>query len=428
MDKLPIDVLPIVFGYLDAKTCIGCRLVCRKWQRMAGKGCAFVRVKNGTLDPSRQEVVGRLTLNGSSGEEQMGSNCQQNKRTRGHLPEPRVLHSKQQTTSLTFLSSLARFDDRYSRVFPNAVATENHVFALKLERGCDESRLASLDLEKSSFEVASRCLDIMDWIPNVLPRLDVLYDNIQGKPRKLKRALEVLSLSGLHYLQRLSVRGCSSLETLYLPPSVVALDASGCTALRRICMPQSIHGDGLTALNLNGCRSLEPTNESLFGSHTIKQAMTNVVDVDMSAISPNLVPVLANALQATTRNETLSLRYVATDSIIMALSKSASARESLRLLDVAFSTELTDAAVEALVASAPNLERFNLRGCKKVSVECYNKIPVLLMNRRADGNADTTESSLASSGSTERRARKGDNIFTFVGSGPPKPHKRIKLA
>jgi hypothetical protein len=90
----------------------------------------------------------------------------------------------------------------------------------------------------------------------------------------------------------------------------------------------------------------------------------------------------------------------------MALSQSTSARESLRFIDVAFSSEVTDTALGALVQSASKLERLNLRGCKKVSVECYNKLPVLLKNRMS-GTVDGQSSS-------DRKARKGDNNFSFI--------------
>ena len=195
------------------------------------------------------------------------------------------------------------------------------------------------------------------------------------------RVLEVLNISELHHLQRLSVRGCSFLRRLYLPPNLVALDASGCTNLRHLSMPRGVGSDGLEALNLNGCRSLEmQEGNELFGPGT-ELALRNAKEVDLSAVSTRAAPAIARALGVTTCLETLSLRYVATDHMLMALSQSISARESLRLIDVAFSTEVTDTAVDALVQGASKLERFNLRGCKKVSVECYNKVPVLLLKR-----------------------------------------------
>jgi hypothetical protein len=178
-------------------------------------------------------------------------------------------------------------------------------------------------------------------------------------------------------------------------------------------MPRDVGSHGLEALNLNGCRSLEvQEGNELFGPVT-ELAFRNAKEVDFSAVSTRAALAIARALGVTTCLETVSLRYVATDHMLMALSHSTSARESLRFIDVAFSSEVTDTALGALVQSASKLERINLRGCTKVSVECYNKLPVLLLNRMS-GTVDGQSS-------TDRKARKGDNIFSFVAAhGLPK--------
>jgi len=425
MDSLPVDVLPIVFSYLDAAACMRCRLVCQRWQRISGKGCVLLALKYYALPPDgRRPVLGGVTLMGS-GEDWAGAetiNFRSLKRTRGHLPEPRVLFEGQEVTPLTVLSRLARFDNRFSHVLSDAVPTKERGFAVKIEREGGQTQLISLDMEASTFEVAWRACAGQRWI-NGVPHPGPLFDRIDEKPRKLKKALEWLNLTGLQHLQRLSVRGCSSLWKMFLPPGLVALDASGCTSLRLISVPEGVKDDGLIALNLSGCRSLEPRGEEMFGPWT-EQAMKSVKEVDLSAVNRSLAPALASALRVTTCLETLSLRYVATDDILLALSESESARETLRLLDVAFSTELTDVAVEALVQSAPNLERFNLRGCRGISIECYNKIPVLLMNRQSGYTSHDRESEPSTA---DRKARKGDNIFSFVASGV-KASKRAKLA
>ena len=131
----------------------------------------------------------------------------------------------------------------------------------------------------------------------------------------------------------------------------------------------------------------------------------------MSAVNPDVAPALASALRVNVCLESLSLRYVATDAMLLALSESESARGSLRLLDVAFSSKVTDTAVDVLVRSAPDLERLNLRGCSNISVECYNKVPVSLLNCK---NGRTGDNSACEQHDTERRARKGDLIFCFV--------------
>ena len=52
-----------------------------------------------------------------------------------------------------------------------------------------------------------------------------------------------------------------------------------------------------------------------------------------------------------------------------------------RLVDCAFSKQLSDAGVAALTRQATGLVRLNLRGCSKVSTECYNQTPIVLLAR-----------------------------------------------
>eukprot|EP00521_Asterionellopsis_glacialis_P008733 CAMPEP_0195285878 /NCGR_PEP_ID=MMETSP0707-20130614/3548_1 /TAXON_ID=33640 /ORGANISM="Asterionellopsis glacialis, Strain CCMP134" /LENGTH=156 /DNA_ID=CAMNT_0040345437 /DNA_START=171 /DNA_END=641 /DNA_ORIENTATION=- len=138
----------------------------------------------------------------------------------------------------------------------------------------------------------------------------------------------------------------------------------------------------------------------------------------------------------------LSLRYVATDEILEALASSKSCGYAcekgnknhstnfgtLRFVDVAFSPQLTDSSVKALVQRASLLERINLRGCKSISGLCYNEIPIELAHRRCGigtGHNDTRppQASCASSSWTTRihdhtmsttKKRKGDNIFHLI--------------
>lgn len=415
MEDLPIDVLPIVFSYLDASTCIRVRLVCHKWRLSSGRGCLFLRVGHLQSSEWRHDLrVGSIILKGSIHQDCIIDNAGSNrlKRTRGHLPEPNVFPEGLEVSSLTVLSGIARFDNRFHQVLSDGVATKWRGFAAKIERE-GQTPFVALDLEASKIEVAHRAM---------AGHSGPLFDGITGKPRSLKRALEFLNVCGLSQLKRLSVRGCSSLEALYLPPSLVAVDASGCTNLRRLSMPEGVSESGLVALNLNGCRSLETQGELLFGPGT-EQALVNAREIDLSGVNLIVAPAIARALRVTTCLDTLSIRYVATDDVLFALSESVSARETLRFIDVAFSTELTDTSVEVLIQSASKLERLNLRGCKKVSVECYNKVPVLLMNRQS-GVSGCDSGRLQSN--PGRKARKGDNVFSFVAATSRKSVKRAK--
>ena len=188
MDLLPLDVLPIVFSYLDAHTCIRCRFVSRRWRRNSSKGCIFIKVDDWLpLYPKEKRrssnVVGSITLVGSREgiEERERDNARSNrlKRTRGHLPEPSVLVQGQERSSITFLSDILCDHKHESGVLSDAVATKcwQRGMALKLERG-GQQNFESLDLEASTFEAAMRAS---------VGRTGPLFDKIEGKPLQLKR-------------------------------------------------------------------------------------------------------------------------------------------------------------------------------------------------------------------------------------------------
>mmetsp|Transcript_1266 Transcript_1266/g.2326 ORF Transcript_1266/g.2326 Transcript_1266/m.2326 type:complete len:426 (-) Transcript_1266:266-1543(-) len=397
MENLPIEILLAICRYLDVSACFKSRLVSRKWRRLAARGCISLTVSNRAFDriTFEESVIGSISLIGSLHECSSEEASKPRKRTRGHLPEPAVL--VRNDALLSVLSRFTRFENRPQHDQVDGVPTKLRGFAARIE--CDNrSPFVALDLKTSKFHGGQRlCTNVITG---------EILDTIIGRPRPIVRVLEVLNISELCHLQRLSVRGCSFLRQLFLPPNLVAFDASGCTYLRRLYMPRGVGCHGLEALNLNGCRSLEvQEGNELFGPGT-ELALRNANEVDLSAVSTRAALAIARALGVTTCLETVSLRYVATDHMLMALSQSTSARESLRFIDVAFSSEVTDTALGALVQSASKLERFNLRGCKKVSVECYNKLPVLLKNRMS-GTVDGQSSS-------DRKARKGDNIFFFI--------------
>jgi hypothetical protein len=231
----------------------------------------------------------------------------------------------------------------------------------------------------------------------------------------LKRILCQLDLSSLRHLDSCSVKGCGSLTIVHLPPSLTALDASFCGVLRRIVLP---FGQRVPchALNLNGCLLLEAsTPSSIFGAAT-SDVMRHLRELDMSSTNRLGHEMVAHALSLVQALEALSLRYVATDAALLALSQSLASHQSLRFLDVSFSANLSDSPCEVVVDAAPKLERLNLRACSNVSAAVYNTIPITLFRRINNSGGHVTESNSdadATNVQGRKNARKGDTIFFF---------------
>jgi hypothetical protein len=229
-----------------------------------------------------------------------------------------------------------------------------------------------------------------------------IHDSFRDtKPKSLQRVLCEVNLGGLCWLQSLSVRGCGSLELLVVPPSLTALDASGASRLRILSdghsdgwLPEQ--ASGCRVLNLNGCRELRRV-----GLLSRPRSLVHCRELDLSSCGRLPVSTVSEALRQAGSLASISLRYVARDPMLCALAASPAATGAaqqtvagggggtLRLLDCAFSAEMTDAGVVALVASARRLQRVNLRGCRSISTACYNQTPVTLVerNRAAESNA-----------------------------------------
>ena len=370
-------------------------------------------------------------------EEDKKSSATESIRARGHLPQPATLSAKSHSGKMTFSS------DRLVNGVPEPFNTTNsiafhvpdtqrsdaitggHVLTLtraELSEGYTcairaeglphiVKSLVSLDLSSSS-SVFEDCWSARGSDNNI-------FDKIRKhtKPRPFRSSLEHLDVSALHYLEQLSLRGCGNLKSLNLPPSLQTLDAGGCSKLERIDFPRGSKSF-LTALDLGGCRSLRENkkrtyNRSLPGllGPSTGAALTNIVNLDMSHVCKGdaLDQVFCDALRRTSCLEAFSLRYGATDDVLVALAESESARSGkLRLVDIAFSTNISDESVETLAKKSPSLERLNLRGCKKVSSSCYNHIPVYLERRRRrveDSKMLELDESFRSC------SRKGDNLF-----------------
>ena len=454
-DQLPREALAATFLFLNARESIGCRGVCKRWSSAAGAGCLILRLRG---QPARSRLfhggVGSVVFAGKMAEKKTlrskGGDDDEDKkpsaaesiRARGHLPQPATLSAKSHSGKMTFASDrlINGVPEPYNTnlSLPNSIAfhvpdtqrsdaiTGGHVLTLtraELSEGYTcairaeglpriVKSLVSLDLSSSSSVFQDCC--------SARGSDNKIFDKLRKytKPRPLRNSLEHLDVSALHNLEQLSLRGCGNLKSLNLPPSLQTLDAGGCSKLERIYFPRGSKSC-LTALDIGGCRSLRENKRrtynrlpGLLGPNT-GTALTNIVNLDISHVCKGdaLDQVFCDALRRASCLEAFSLRYGATDDVLVALAESESAHcGKLRLVDIAFSTNISDESVETLARKSPSLERLNLRGCKKVSSSCYNHIPVYLERRRRrveDGKMLELDESFRSC------SRKGDNLFYF---------------
>ena len=429
-ELLPLDALAAIFTYLRPTESICCRGVCRKWNNTAGSGTIQIRVKR--CSNQQHDIIGSVTLSGrikkneinddtsSSAEQRITSCSAQNVtefRTRGHLPSP----TSQTTQDMN-----------------NTIAA---TFGFVSDRLCDEDCTHALSTGMiASIATKNPCnasIQIEDSIKNPLVSIELgcskskfqygMSQNNQHmickekKVRTIRSSIIHLNVSCLQHLKFLSVNGCGSLKSLLLPPSIQSIDAKGCSQLLRIGFPNGCDGT-LQNLDLNGCRKLKQyysnttyytinKSKCLFGADTaIVLRIVRHLDLSQLQKEGTLDKDFCLGLSSTVSLETFSMRYCASDAIIMALAESESTcGGKLRLVDIAFSTKVTDVAVKMLVRNASALERINMRGCKGISGECYNNIPVYLERRRRGETVDEVleiDESFPSS-------RKGDNLFYF---------------
>jgi hypothetical protein len=396
--ELPEEALAMIFEHLDAAETLSVRRVCHDWRRRL-IGCAhlvFKSVHGGSQDPLRSVTLKGMKASTAVKDGKIPNTSLRRivKRTRGHLPEPNVLPDAPGSIfekPLEFRSTGARSG------------------AMRIED--PESHWQCLDLSQSSCHIfrlrTERLIQAHGTSITAHRRFE--------QTPLLKQVLCEVDLSGIRRLERLSVRGCGNLQILQLPPSLEALDAFGCTRLVRIALPFGQHAR-LQALNLSGCRSLKAYDNTghLFGSST-GEVMRFIQELDMSSTNSLGEAVMADAVRAASKLRSVSLRYVATDEIIIALAAGGdSSGETLRLIDASFSSRLTDRSVEILVNAASKLERFNLRACGSVSSACYNGVPLEIEDRKNRSCANRGPFSVLGGTKTHLK-RKGDNIFFFAG-------------
>lgn len=461
---LPPGVLALVFEYLSPTGRLQARRVCRDWRGAVGIGCAHLHVEVNRPASSGVDSfkVGRVRLRGRRSKlslerddvearEATFDSARWMNRTRGHLPQPIVLdveqdleetvpHGLQQTrggaallidrSAVSLRCQLEVEATGAGGKEPNPVPApddsddSDEDTNYEREQAAQARRvtvLDSLDLTASTFHP---CVRIQDGI-------DSYRDT---NPRTLRHALRKVDLGGLCWLRSLSVRGCGNLQMLLVPPSLTALDASGASKLRTLNYGHndSIERAGCQVLNLNGCRELRCA-----GLLAYPQSLAHCRELDLSYCQRLPAATVATALQTAGALASLSLRNIAKELTLLRLAASPAAARTLRLVDCAFSADMSDAAVEALVqAAGARLQRINLRGCTSVSTSCYNQTPITLMTRCSAKDKDKETEPEPAAGSTSTctmrshaedgtpfespepvtgcKLRKGDNVFFFT--------------
>ena len=396
-------------------------------------------------------------------------------RTKGQLPAPHIFHESS-SSKLVLLSypnipdlPISNGDDTSNGNMLQAKLYAPHQMALaiRFQRLQLQHTSASTSTINDDYEsiVHLQCLDLESIYFETLSR-------ISGK-----KLIQVVDLTCLRHLERLSVKGCSKLKVLRVPHCLRALDASACTELREIVMGNMYLGDEydgtsvstatssyggtgalsaekdnttrrqsnnnfLTALNLNGCRSL--TKASFFA----QGFLTNVLELDMTSVTKLSTDLIVEGFSCAQSLRNISLRHMATDAMLHALAKAdifhggsdmsagtgtgtgsstvgmnncdvcisngSTCVPPLMLVDLSFS-HVTDGPLEELVRRAKKLERCNLRGCKGISGSCYNQVPIHLSKVHVGVEDQEFAIDYGSDDRHEqKKKRKGDNIFFFV--------------
>jgi hypothetical protein len=491
---VPIDALHHIFSYSDLFTRIKIKRVCKIWSNTSFINHGYILlhkppprvlasidqlylIVNGqekhyyspSDDVSHNRTNDCNDKDGNrNGDDGNGTSTNQ-LRTKGHLPAPQIFHQRSSApTLLTYqhqrqrhhyvnLSDVTSGKDGLNILLCKQYAPDQMALAIRFQR-LDDTLNQVINLQ---------CLDMeFIFIQMVLTG--------EGESTKFgtinaKKMLQVVDLTCLRHLERLSIKGCSKLKVLRVPSSLVALDASACTELREIgfnlgddddsnidngigssggniegeSRTQSAHAHVLNALNLNGCRSLSKATFFPQGF------LANVEELDLTSVTNLPRDLIERGLRTARCLKNVSLRYMATDAMLHAMTTAvgnsnssstvssvvrsdttsspssthamfdsadgSACAHSLMLVDLAFS-HVTDGAVEELVKKSNRLERCNLRGCKGISGACYNQVPMYLSSRQnMEGEDEEFAIDYGSDeGDTQKRKRKGDNIFFFV--------------
>lgn len=363
-------------------------------------------------------LKGHRIIQGSDPE---NADARLNMRTKGQLPEPKVISSRMHLANeppFRFCSKRRAVAFRMEQSSSNDLVWDTLDFSLS---ACLVTRI----LRTRACSGSSAAEDGENHV-SAVPAFR------RTKPL-LKRIVTNADLGGIQHLKRLSLRGCTHLQAAHVPASLEALDASSCSSLVRLIFPERQEGR-LEAMNLRGCRSLVAQDRSRLFGPASSDILRYIKDLDLSSTKRLDPSILADAIRMTCHLESISLRYVASNAVIRALAESESARSTLRFVDLSFSENLGDEACEELLNAAVFLERMNLRACRSVSAALYNSVPVRLQSRlhatlaaksKTDANLTSLSNasavltatrrqhshSLTGSSSTNHSRRKGDVIF-----------------
>lgn len=363
MENLAEHILLHIFSFAVPLECLSYARVSSSWKTIAYRHSYMIILKT---TRSHQNLTFELMGSDSLFTVPLWMEHHQAMRTKGHLPDPLVLLDKMKVVQV---------DERI------------------------------IEVNKNQVILVSRIEDIDQTQINFVTSIDLSGSRINDK--SIAKTLVYVNMSGLLFLKRLSVRGCSNLKHLILPTQLIALDAHSCSQLLSIQLRSSTESNNgsisLRILNLNGCRQLKVSQspDDLFCLKN--QSLLKVVELDMTSVNSISESDLACCVSQSESLKSVSFRYIANDELVFALCSSLSPRNSLQMLDMAFSSLLSDTSVDQLIQSASQLERLNLRGCPCISSLCYNRTALHLLSKRNN----RVQSNLSST----KRGRKGDVLF-----------------
>lgn len=446
------DVLQNIFSYLDSFQRNQIRRTCKAWYTLSFIDCGYflfqdANVYNNSsngkdyMDYLPHFLIVHGTEERTEAFKTIGYNDDTSryipKRAKGHLAEPKIFLTDK---SLPLLYQSIHFERSHGDVpkleLPEDIvkkidSQENHI--QHSESSMAKDVISSKKKKRIQTAIISQFQNII-YEKNIMQKIYVTNLDlsnskwgyyINGSSMKGKNSLQVLDLSCLNLLERLSVKGCSKLRTLRVPSSLQALDASACTSLVEINMKDYLEDSKqcsgtndsysrLQSLNLNGCRSLTKAKCISDG------CLQYVKELDLTSVNKLPESILEMGLRKACNLESVSMRYIATDNLINAISSTLhwknqsqeGQRIPLKLIDLSFSL-VSDQSVKRLVNTCKFLERCNLRGCRNASAECYNQTPIFLKQRLDSGNVDLV-CSLDNENFDGRKRRKGDNIFFHI--------------
>lgn len=360
------DILPIVLSFLDDASLLkAARCVSRKWyQAVTERQCSMFHFRGSYSVLASQSLClrGRFASNGANARQLKKVKC-----VRGRLPAPRMDFDQGSATADSTVKA----------------CKGNLIYHSPSQLQQYRNNFVSMDLILAL-----------------------------SAPDSGRVPISKANLSMVKSLKQVSSKGSSCLTDLSISGNVLGLDVSGSSRLKKLIVTSMELGSEckLQSLNLNGCRSLQTIDGPAWSKFS-----NNLQEVDLSLCTQFCRQEMAKLLQASNNLRNLSLRYVATDDILIALSNSKSAMKSLTLLDVAFSQDVTDRGVTALLEKAVHLKHLNLRACGNVSPQLYSDTPIQLRNRSAPkvGKQPTTKLDQCQT-----------SLFELICENPPKKRQR----